>query len=119
IRAARRLEKSILSRRPDFDVVRFGRAESQIAGAKLNHSVMQTEQLQYPFRVRSKRFKFFVRFLRRCDFHQLDFVELMHANETTRVAPGGPSFAPETGRIGGEFFRKIAKAQDLLTMEIC
>ena len=41
----------------------------------------------------------------------------MHTNDTTRVAAGGARFAPETRRVGSKFFRKIAKAQDLLTME--
>ena len=80
---------------------------------------MQPEQLQHAFRIRSQRFKFFVGIFRRDDFHQLDFVELMHANDATRFAPGGTRFAPETWRIGGEFLRKIASAQDLFAMKIC
>src|SRR5438132_593513 len=43
----------------------------------------------------------------------------MHANDATRVEPGGARFAPETWRISGKFFREIANAQDLLTVKIC
>ena len=80
---------------------------------------MQPEQLQHSFCFRGERFEFLVRFFRRNDFHQFDFVELMYANDATRIAPGGTGFASETRRVGGEFLRKIANAQDLLAMEIC
>ena len=43
----------------------------------------------------------------------------MHANDATRIAPGGTRFPPETRRVGGEFFRKIVNAEDLLAKEIC
>ena len=80
---------------------------------------MQPQQLQHSFCIRNERFKFFVRFFRRNEFHQFDFVELVHTNDATRVAPGSTGFAPETGRISDEFFRKIVDTQDLLAMKIC
>ena len=81
VRATGYFQISVLSRRPDLNVVALGRGKTQIAGAQFDDSIMQAEQLQYAFCVSRKRFQFVIRFFRRRDFDQLHLVELMHADE--------------------------------------
>jgi hypothetical protein len=51
VRTARHLQIPILPGRPRLEVVRLGRSKPHITGAKLDHPVVQTEQLQHPLRV--------------------------------------------------------------------
>src|SRR5881628_2328620 len=81
------------SRRPHFNVIALGGSKSQVAGAKLDYSIMQAEELQHAFGVGRKRLELFVRFLRRCDFHQFYFVELVHPDDATRLAARRTGFS--------------------------
>src|SRR5262249_17222999 len=80
---------------------------------------MQAKELQHAFGVGSKRLEFFVRFLRRCDFHQFYFVELVHPDDATRLTARRAGFAAETRRICHELFRKIVESEDLIATQIC
>ena len=42
----------------------------------------------------------------------------MHTDDPPRLASRGASFAPETRRVGNEFFRKIGNPQNLIAMKI-
>ena len=79
---------------------------------------MQAEELQHAFGVGRKRLELFVRFLRRCDFHQFYFVELVHPDDATRLAARRTGFSTETGCICHELFRKLVKSENLIAIEI-
>ena len=80
---------------------------------------MQAEQLQHAFRVFRERFQFVVRFFRRCDFDQLNLVELMHAENATGLATRCACFASEARGVSNKFPGKIINVQNFIAMEIC
>src|SRR6266496_5124984 len=102
IGTARNFEKCVLTGRPDFDVVSLGRSKPQITGAKFEDSIMQTKQLQDSLGVRSERFQFVVRFFRRRDLHQLDFVELVHTDDPACLMPCCASLTAKTRSVGNK-----------------
>src|SRR5260221_2780343 len=108
----------VLSRRPDLDVVRLGRAEADIAGAKFYDAIVQAEQLQHLLRIRRQRLQFRKGSLRRGDLHQLDLVELVHANEPARAEDRSAGLASEARRVGDVANRQLIEAQDFLAMKI-
>src|SRR5437868_15366114 len=79
---------------------------------------MQAEQLQNLLWLRRQPLQFIIRFFRRRDFHQLHFVELMHAYDPARLAPGGTGFATETRRVSDKFLRKVHRREDFFAMKI-
>ena len=58
IRAARYLEVGILAGGPDLDVVSFRGAKAHIAGAKHDHTVVESELLEDALGVGRERFEF-------------------------------------------------------------
>src|SRR5206468_4771252 len=97
------------SRRPNFEVVGFGRTKSQITGAKLDHAVMEPEHLQNFFRVRDQGLQFFVRLFRRRDLHQLHLVELMDAENSSCLTASGAGLTPKTRRVSRSEERRVGK----------
>src|SRR5688572_13239417 len=85
----RDFEISPLPWRPRLEVVALGGAEGNVARAKLDHAVMQSEELQDALGIRRQRFMFGIRLLGRGDLDQLHLVELMHANDPPRLAACG------------------------------
>ncbi len=64
-------------------------------------------------------FQFFVRLLRFCEGDQLDFVELMQANEAPRVFTVRAGLTPEARRIGGVANGQRLLRQHFLSMQVC
>src|SRR5207302_5887624 len=50
--------------------------------------------------------------------HQLHLVELMHAQQATRILAGGARFAPEARRVGGVAERQLGGVEDLVAMQV-
>lgn len=68
VRAAGDFEISILAWSPDFDVIGFGGAESEVAGAEFDDAVVQPEQLQNFLRICGEAFEFLKRVVRSDNF---------------------------------------------------
>ena len=103
---------------PDFDVVGLRGAEADVAGAEFDDLVVQAEGLQDALGVGGERVEFGEGLLRLHDFHQLHFVELMHADHAARADAGGSGFAAETGRVGDVTLRQIGGREDFVAVEI-
>lgn len=116
--AARYFEVTALSGGPDLDVVGFGGAEADVAGAEFDDAVVQAEELEHFFRVAGQRLQFGHAGLWRGDFHELDLVELMHANEAARAEACAAGFTTEAGCVSGVIDRQLLVRHDFFAMQI-
>ena len=111
-------EVGVLAGSPDLDVVGFGAAEAEVAGAKLDDAVMEAEELEHLLGIGGERFEFRVGGLRGGELDQLDLVELMDADEAAGAEAGRPGLAAEAGRVGDEILRQIGEREDFLAVEV-
>ena len=79
---------------------------------------MQSELLQYRFRMTTKGFQGLHGTIRMLDPDQLHLVELVHPGQTPRLLAGTPRLPPEAGRVSHVFFRQISLRQNLLAVEV-
>ena len=118
VAAGRNLAIGVLARQPHLDVVRLRRGESHVAGAQLHRAVRQLETLEHFFRVQRQRFELVVRLLRRRQLDELDFVELVLANQSADVLAVRSGFASEARRVGGVADRQLAAVENLAAVQV-
>src|SRR5437016_1251252 len=92
---ARDLEPLADARRPDFEVVRLGAGEPQVARGEQHDAVRELEPLQHSPGVAGHPPVPGWRFGGPCEPNQLDLVALMPPQQSTPVPPGGSRFPPE------------------------
>src|SRR5260370_4938673 len=102
IRAAGDFAVGILARQPDFDVIRFPGGKPHVAGRQQHDPIRKAEPLQHFFGAAGHALMLGLRILGPRDRHQLDLVELMHADHAASVLTGRPRLRTETRRPGGE-----------------
>src|SRR4029078_8749858 len=89
------LAKRVLPRQPHLDVVRLRRGEAHVAGGERDDAIVEIQRLEDRRRRLRQRLELVPRPLRQDELHQLDFFELMLANEAARVLPRGAGLAAE------------------------
>ena len=83
-----------------------------------HHAIGQLQQLQHLFRVARELFQGLEAFVGMGDLDQLDFVELVLANQATHILTVGAGLCPETRRECRIAQGKIVFFEDLLTVQI-
>lgn len=111
-------EVGFLAGGPDFDVVGFGGAEADVAGAEFDDAVVEAEELEDFFGVAGEGFEGVHGGLGGGDVDELDFVELVHANEAAGAEAGAAGFTTEAGGVGGVVDGEVLVFEDLLAMEV-
>ena len=79
---------------------------------------MQSEDLQHLLRVREHLLQLVIAVLGFHDLHQLDLVELMHANHPARAHARRARFRAEARAVGAVVNRKLAGRENLLAMDV-
>jgi hypothetical protein len=110
--AARHLEPAADARRPYLEVVRLRIGEAEVAAGQQQHAVAQAEPLQHGLRVRRQLVERRAARVRPLEPHQLDLVELVHAQDAARVLAVRAGLAPEARRV-----RHVALRQRVLGPE--
>ena len=118
IGARRDLAIVLLARQPHFEIVGLGRRRAGVARAELQHAIRQLEFFQYRLGVADQLLERVVRSVRVHDLHQLDLVELMHANHASRVLAVAPRFRPEARRMRRHLQRQLFRRQDLVAHQV-
>src|SRR6267143_1374708 len=92
---ARDLEPLADAGRPRLEVVGLGGREAEIVRRQHRDAVRQLQLLQDGFRMGGQLFMLGRRVGGETESHELDFVELMHAQQPARVLPRGARLTPE------------------------
>jgi len=85
---------------PGFQVVGLGGRETEIVGRQHGDPVREPQPLQHRLRVSGQLLVLGGRIGGAGKTDQLDFVELMHAQQPARVLASRAGFPPETGCVG-------------------
>src|SRR5262245_14470397 len=102
ITARRNFPISILSGKPDFEIVALGSGKTGIPRGMHHHSLWQSQPFENLFGASCERFEFSRRVFRTSEFHQLDFVELMLPEDPSNVLSIGAGLAAEARCVGRE-----------------
>ncbi len=103
---------------PNLDVVSFGGAEADVAGAELDDAVVEAEQLEDFFGVAGDGFQRVHAGLWRGDVDQFDFIKLVHADQATGAEPGAAGLAAEAGGVGGVVDGELIELEDFVAMQV-
>lgn len=102
----------VLTRDPDLDVVRELGGEAGVTGGQLDDPLREPQLLQARFGMADHRLRLGFRGLRVNDPDNLDHVELVLADQATRVPPVRASLGTETRGMRGEGKRHAFPNQD-------
>src|SRR5216683_1381035 len=116
--AGRNFAEFVARGQPNFDVVCFGRSKPHVAGAKQHGAIVQSQFLKYGFRISCKRLVLLVAFLRMGELEELNFLELMLAENAAGVLSGGASFGAEASGPGGDADGEFFFGDGLVAIEI-
>src|SRR5512140_374398 len=103
---------------PQLEIVGLGRREARIAGGEQQHAIRKLEELQHALGVRRQYLELRCGTFRRDEAYELDLVELMDADQPTRVFSRVAGLAPEARRVRGERIREHARLQNLASQQI-
>src|SRR3954464_2608035 len=115
---ARYFEPLSDARGPHFEIIGLGGGESKVIRRQYRDAIRQLELLQDGFGVRGQLLVLGRRVGRSAEAHELDLVELMHAQQPARVFPGGTRLAAETGRVGDISLRQRRPIEDFVAVEV-
>ena len=104
-------------RQPYLQVVGAAGREAQIARAELDLAVGQLQGLKHRLGIGGDLLVGRRRLLRAHEPIQLNFVELVQANQAAGVAAVGAGLAAEAGRVGGVFERQLIRRQYLIAVQ--
>src|SRR6185503_5770878 len=96
VAAGRDLAICLLARQPDLDVIGLCRGKPHVSRAQQHRAKGQLQLLQHLLSVCREGLQLRVRGVRSGQFHELDLVELMLANEAAYVLSVRPGFTSET-----------------------
>lgn len=116
--AARDFEILALAGSPYFDVVGFAGRESDVAGAKLDDLVVKAKLLESCFGMAGELFEQGEGLLGVDDLNELDFIKLVHADDTPVVTTGAAGFTAEAGGLGGELDGEIGLGEEGVAVKI-
>ena len=95
----------------------MGRLCAHVPGTEEHGLVREAEALQDVLGVAGQRgFEFIVARFRAGEFYQLDFLELVLADNSAYVAAVRAGFAAEAGRVGAVFQRQFVEIEGLIAM---
>ena len=103
---------------PHFQIVRLRRACAHIAGAEQHFTIRQIQQLQHFFSMADQFFQRLHRVFRTNDLHHLDFIELVHTDQSARITAIGTRFGTEARRMGSEFNRQGLFLDDFVAHQL-
>src|SRR5882724_8422331 len=118
VRTGRNFTKFVARRQPDFKVVGFRGSKAHIAGGKQHGAVVQPKFLENGLRVSCERLVLFVTFSRMRELEELDFLELVLAENAARVFSGGAGFGAEAGGPGGHENRQLFLRNRFIAIKI-
>src|SRR6266481_4945640 len=118
VRTGRNFTKFVARRQPDFKVVGFRGSKAHISGGKQHGAVVQTQFLENGFRVSCERLVFFVTFFRMRELEELDFLELVLAENAARVFSSGAGFGAEAGGPGSRENRQLFLRNRFIAIKI-
>src|SRR6266436_5645204 len=118
VRTGRNFTKSVARRQPDFEVVRFRGSKAHISGGKQHGAVVQPKFLENGLRVSCERLVLFVAFFRMREREELDFLELVLAENAARVFTGGAGFRAEAGGPGSHENRQLFPGNRFIAIKI-
>src|SRR5262249_11839964 len=94
--------KFVARRKPNLDVVGFCGGEAHVPGAQYHGAMLQTQLVQNGLAMFGQGFVLFVTFFRVRELEELDFLELMLAEDAAGIFSGGSGFRAEAGCPGGD-----------------
>jgi len=116
--AAGNFEVSVLAWGPDFDIESLGGTEAEIAGAEFDDAVVEAEELEDFFGVGGEGKELGGRLFWGGDFDELDFIELMHSDETAGTEACGAGFSAEAGGVSGVGAGELIGVKNFFAMEV-
>jgi len=116
--AAGNFEVSVLAWGPDFDIESLGGTEAEIAGAEFDDAVVEAEELEDFFGVGGEGKELGGRLFWGGDFDELDFIELMHSDETAGTEACGAGFSAEAGGVSGVGDGELIGVKNFFAMEV-
>ena len=118
VRAAGNFFVCVVAGQPHLDVVGLARGKAQVARAQRNNAVGQLELLQQIFGFGSHALELGIGIFGRGKLHHLDLVELVLANDASRVAAGRASLFAEARRERGVPLRQIGSIEHFARMQV-
>ena len=115
--AAGDLAVSAGARQPHLQVVGAGGGEAQIAAAEFYAAIGQFQGLQHPLGIAGELLVGLKRLFGVAEPVQLNFVELVQADQAPGVAPVGACLAAETGGVGHVFEGELLSRDHLITVQ--
>ncbi len=109
----RDLEPTIHARTEDFEVDRARRRRAEVARAEIQESIGETKFLQEALGARQDVVEGGRALLGRAVGKQFDFVEFVHAQYATRIAPSRSGLTTEARRLRAQSNRQTRLVQDL------
>ncbi len=118
IGAGRNFAVGVLRREPDLDIVSARAAKTHVAGAEDDGAIGQLQALQDALGVGGELFQRGGRFF--CPRHpdELDFVELVLADEAAHVPPARPGLGTKARRMRHKAQRQLDGIDDLIAHQI-
>ena len=87
VRARRNLNISVVRRKPYFNIIGLCARKTEVARAKRDNSVRQTEQLKYTLCIFGQFFQFLIGIFGVGKFYKFNLIELMLANMSLPALP--------------------------------
>src|SRR5688572_6856286 len=115
--ARRHLEPRANARRPHLEIVRLRAGKARVAGGENLHAIRQLEKLEDSFRVCGEQLVLAGRVLRRRQANELHLVELVDAQQATRVLPVRSRLAAKTWRVAHVGLRQLGRVEHLIAVQ--
>ena len=118
IRDGANLAVSVLAREPNFDVISFTRAKTEVACAKLYDAIWEFEFLQDRLSAAQHILMLSLAIFRLADRDEFNLIKLMLADHAFGIFPRRARFRAETRRMSRQAFREGFAVEDALTHRI-
>src|SRR5687767_3956884 len=112
------LEPGADTGRKYLEVVRHRARESGVATREKHDTVRKPEALEHRFGMRGEQLELIPSLLRLAVAHELHLVELVKAEQASRILAVGPRLAPEAWRVCDERAGKRCNVDDLVTVQV-
>src|SRR6266550_891632 len=115
---ARDLEPLADAGRPCLEVVGLGGREAEVVRGQHRDAIGQLQLLEHGLCMQCELFMLRRRIGGEAEPDELDFIELMNAEQPARVFPRGPGLTPETRSVGDITFGQRRPVQNLVPVEV-